>query len=120
MTLKTDKGIFIPNTTFSTPVLFLIFNRPETTQQVFSAIKKAKPPRLYIAADGPRSNYPNEAKECEIARSIATKVDWDCEVKTLFQDQNLGCRLAVRTTVDWCFEQASEGRILGDGCLRWV
>jgi len=114
MTLKTDMGIFIPNTSFSTPVLFLIFNRPETTQQVFSAIKKAKPPRLYVAADGPRSDYPDDAESCEIARSIATNVDWDCEVKTLFRETNLGCGLAVTSAIDWFFEQESEGIILED------
>ena len=114
MTLKTDMGIFIPNTSFSTPVLFLIFNRPETTQQVFSAIRKAKPPRLYVAADGPRSDYPNEDEKCEHSRKIATNVDWDCEVKTLFRERNLGCGLAVTNAIDWFFEQESEGIILED------
>ena len=114
MTLKTDRGIFIPNTSFSTPVLFLIFNRPDTTQQVFSAIREAKPPRLYVAADGPRSDYPDDAESCEIARSIATNVDWDCEVKTLFRETNLGCGLAVTSAIDWFFEQESEGMILED------
>ena len=114
MTLKTDKGIFIPNTSFSTPVLFLIFNRPDTTQQVFSAIREAKPPRLYVAADGPRSDYPDDAESCEIARSAATNVDWDCEVKTLFRERNLGCGLAVTSAIDWFFEQESEGMILED------
>ena len=54
------------NIPLTTPVLFLIFNRPETTEQVFSAIKKALPLRLYIAADGPRSEYPDEANNCKI------------------------------------------------------
>ena len=99
------------------PVLFLIFNRPETTIQVFSAIKKAQPNRLYIAADGPRPEYPDEVNHCKIARTIATNVDWDCEVKTLFRDQNLGCRLAVSQAIDWFFEQEPEGIILEDDCL---
>ncbi len=114
MTLNTIKSTFVTDITLTSPVLFLIFNRPETTQQVFSAIKKAKPPRLYVAADGPRSDYPNEAESCEIARSIATKVDWDCEVKTLFRETNLGCGLAVTSAIDWFFEQESEGIILED------
>ena len=114
MTLNTIKSTFVTDITLTSPVLFLIFNRPETTQQVFSAIKKAKPPRLYVAADGPRSDYPNEAESCEIVRSIATNVDWDCEVKTLFRETNLGCGLAVTNAIDWFFEQESEGIILED------
>jgi len=88
--LNTVKSTFVTDITLTAPVLFLIFNRPETTQQVFSAIREAKPPRLYVAADGPRSDYPNEDEKCEHSRKIATNVDWDCEVKTLFRDQNLG------------------------------
>ena len=107
--MNTVKSTFVTDITLTAPVLFLIFNRPETTQQVFSAIKKAKPPRLYIAADGPRSDYPNESENCEIARSAATNVDWDCEVKTLFRERNLGCGLAVTSAIDWFFEQESEG-----------
>ena len=108
MTFKTDKGTFVHNASFTTPVLFLTFNRPETTIQVFSAIKKAQPNRLYIAADGPRSEYPDEENHCKIARTIATNVDWDCEVKTLFRDQNLGCRLAVSQAIDWFFGEEQE------------
>ena len=112
--MNTIKSTFVTDKTLTSPVLFLIFNRPETTQQVFSAIRKAKPPRLYVAADGPRSDYPNEAESCEIVRSIATKVDWECEVKTLFRETNLGCGLAVTSAIDWFFEQESEGIILED------
>lgn len=99
------------------PVLFLIFNRPETTNQVFSAIRKAKPTHLYVAADGPRSDYSNEAEDCELARSIATNVDWKCKVNTLFRDQNLGCRLAVSQAIEWFFEKEPEGIILEDDCV---
>ena len=115
--MNTIKSTFVTDITLTSPVLFLIFNRPETTQQVFSAIRKAKPPRLYVAADGPRSDYPNEDEKCEHSRIIAKNVDWDCEVKTVFRDQNLGCRLAVSQSIYWFFEQEPEGIILEDDCL---
>ena len=76
------------------PVLFLIFNRPGTTALVMETIREARPPRLYVAADGQRDR-PGEAERCEEARRIATAVDWPCEVQTLFRDHNLGCREAV-------------------------
>ena len=101
----------------TTPVLFIVFNRPYTTKQVFSAIKKAKPLRLYISADGPRPEFTHEAEICKSVREIATNVDWDCEVKTLFHDQNLGCRLAVSQAIEWFFEQEPEGIILEDDCV---
>jgi len=99
------------------PVLFLIFNRPDTTQRVFAAIRQAKPARLFVAADGPREDRPGEAEKCARARSIIENVDWDCKVVTLFREKNLGCRKAVSSAIDWFFENVEEGIILEDDCL---
>lgn len=99
------------------PILFLVFNRPDTTARVFDAIRAAQPTRLYIAADGPRADRPGEAERCAEVRRIATAVDWPCEVKTLFRDRNLGCRLGVGTAIDWFFEHEPEGIILEDDTL---
>ena len=115
--MPTQQINFITPNALATPVLFLIFNRQDTTKQVFSAIRRAQPSRLYIAADGPRPEFIDEAKHCESAREVATNVDWDCEVKTLFRENNLGCRLAVSDAIDWFFEQEPEGIILEDDCL---
>lgn len=102
----------------STPILFLIFNRLDNTKKVFDVIKKVRPPRIYIAGDGPRADRPGEAEKVQAVRNhVVRHVDWDCEVKTLFRDENLGCRLAVSTAIDWFFDQETEGIILEDDCL---
>lgn len=100
-----------------TAVLFMVFNRPDTTMRVFNAIRKARPSRLYVAADGPRVGREGEAELVQRVRKIATTVDWPCEVKTLFRDQNLGCKLAVSGAITWFFENEEEGIILEDDCL---
>lgn len=101
----------------NTPVLFLVFNRPGPTRRVMDAIRQARPPRLYIAADGPRTNKEGEAALTSEVREIATSVDWPCEVHTLFRDRNLGCRTAVSSGIDWFFDHEEEGIILEDDCL---
>ncbi len=98
-------------------VLFLIFNRPQTTARVFEEIRKARPSRLYVAADGPRATRPGEDERCAITRRIATAVNWPCEVQTLFREENLGCKNAVSSAIDWFFEHEEEGIILEDDCL---
>lgn len=103
------------NKQLSTPVLFLIFNRPNTTKKVFNKIRSVKPSRLYIAADGPRNNIENS--KCGKVRKIATNVDWECEINTLFRDKNLGCKHAVSSALDWFFEHEDMGIILEDDCL---
>jgi hypothetical protein len=103
------------NYTAKSAVLFLIFNRPDTTHQVFAQIKKAAPSRLYIAADGPRDDH--DLTLCKEARSVIHHIDWDCSVKTLFRSENAGCKVSVSSAIDWFFQQEPEGIILEDDCL---
>ena len=100
-----------------TAVLFLVFNRPDTTKQVFEAIRQAKPPRLYVAADGARPSREGEAERVAQVRQIATAVDWPCELKILFREKNLGCKMAVSGGIDWFFQNEDQGIILEDDCL---
>ena len=98
-----------------TPVLFLVFRRPDTTARVFDAIRRARPPRLYVAADGPRNA--TDAAACAASRRAATQVDWPCELHTRFRDSNLGCRAAVSDALSWFFSREEEGIVLEDDCL---
>ena len=41
---------------FTTPVLFINFNRPDTTRVVFEEIRKIKPAKLFVVADYPRED----------------------------------------------------------------
>lgn len=99
------------------PVLFLVFNRPEETERVFARIRDQRPGRLFVASDGPRADRPGEAELVVRTREIATRVDWPCEVRTLFREQNLGCGRAVSEAITWFFGQVEEGIILEDDCL---
>lgn len=101
----------------NTAVLFLIFNRPDTTRVVFEAIRQARPPRLYVAADGPRTGRDGERKRCEEVRRITTTVDWPCEVKKLFRDENLGVMYSCVNAINWFFDNEEEGIVLEDDVL---
>lgn len=105
------------NYSCKSPVLLLIFNRPDTAHMVFNAIKAVKPPKLYIAADGPRKDRVNESELCKQARSIVEMIDWDCQVETLFRTENLGCKEAIASAVTWFFDKEEEGIVLEDDCL---
>jgi len=45
-------------------VLFIVFNMPEITEQVFDSIKKVQPKQLFIASDGPRPDKPEDIENC--------------------------------------------------------
>ena len=109
---------FIPIKPLETAVLFVVFNRLDTTKQVFEAIQKAEPPRLYIAADGANENKQGEAEKVQAVRDyIMQNIDWECEVSTLFRDRNLGCKYAPAGAISWFFENEEQGIILEDDCL---
>ena len=100
-----------------TPVAFIIFNRADTTERVFEAIAKARPPKLLVIGDGARDNRLGEADRVAATRAIIDRVDWECEVLTNFSERNLGCKRRVSSGIDWVFEQVEEAIILEDDCL---
>lgn len=102
---------------FSTPILLLIFNRPDATARVFDQIRSHKPKRLFIAADGPRQGNAEDVDNCRLAREVVATIDWDCDVATLYHDKNLGCGLAPATAITWFFNHVEQGIILEDDCL---
>ena len=99
------------------PVLFLVYKRPEVTQTVFNAIRAARPAKLFVGADGPKENRPDDIPKIAAVRRIVQNVDWPCEVKHLFQERNVGSKVAESTAISFFFDQVEEGIILEDDCL---
>ena len=98
------------------PVLLIVFNRPELTVRVMDVLREHQPTRLYIAGDGPRPDR-SEADLVAATRATALDVDWPCEVHTLFQDVNLGCRFGVQAALDWFYSEVDEGIVLEDDVI---
>jgi hypothetical protein len=105
------------NHIFKTPILFLIYKRPDTTARVFEILRKVQPKHLFVAADGPVSEKLGEQESCEEARNMITNIDWGCDIKKLFRQKNLGCKIAVSSAITWFFDNVEEGIILEDDCL---
>lgn len=99
------------------PILFIVFNRPENTYKVFESIRKAKPKRLYIVADGPRLSHPEDAAKCAEVRKIVSHIDWECELFTDFKDENVGVEYNIKKGLDWFFSREKYGMVLEDDCL---
>lgn len=103
--------------TIETPILFTIYNRPDKAALVFKEIRKVKPKKLFVSADGPKEHVPGDAGRCRESREIIDRIDWDCDVKTNFSEKNRGCKLAITGAVDWFFNNVEEGIILEDDCV---
>lgn len=86
--------------TLTTPITFIFFNRPDTTMQVFSCIREAKPKKLYLVSDGPRANRNGEKEIVEqLRKTVEDAVDWECEVHRDYADANMGCHKRMRSGI---------------------
>ena len=102
----------------TTPVAFIIFNRPDTAVQVFEEIRKAKPEKLYIISDAAREGRTEEAekvKECR--QAIENMIDWPCEVKKNYAETNMGCKMRVSSGISWALENEDRIIILEDDVI---
>lgn len=100
-----------------TPVVLIIFNRPDLTKQVLEQIEKARPSQLFIISDGPRTSKRGEQELVRQARKVVENISWPCKVKRKYSDKNLGCRKSVSSGLDWVFSQVDRAIILEDDCV---
>lgn len=103
--------------TLRAPVALFAFNRPETTAQVFAAIRAARPSRLFLVCDAPRADRPGERERCAAVRTLLENVDWPCAVERQYADENMGCRRRISSGIDWVFSRTEEAIFLEDDTL---
>jgi hypothetical protein len=95
----------------------LAFNRPDTTRRVLDALLQARPSKVFFAVDGPRASRSADAEAVREVQQLGRSLGGHCEVRTLFRDANLGCKVAVSEAIAWFFSQVEEGIILEDDCV---
>ena len=98
------------------PVALIFFNRPEPLKQVFDAIRKAKPTKLFLIQDGARESRPNDEINIEKCKDIVANIDWECEVHRNYSEVNLGCGMRIYSGISWCFEHVDRLCIIEDDC----
>jgi len=101
-----------------TPVLLIVFNRPNETRIVIDAIRAISPKYLFIAQDGPRKNNKYDQNAVIAVRKVIDEqVNWPCVIKTLYQEENLGCGYGPAKAITWFFSNVDQGIILEDDCV---
>lgn len=104
-------------TQFTTPILLNVFNRPQETHQLLEIIQKVKPTRLFVHCDGPRPGNEKDVHYIkEVHRLVDECVTWPCELKKLYEPENLGCGRGPASAMTWFFSNVDEGIILEDDC----
>lgn len=99
-----------------TPILLIIFNRPDKVRTLVDTLRTVRPTKLFIAADGPRLDAPTDIERCRLAREAISEIDWPCEIQTRFDDKNTGADHGPEKAINWFFEHVEEGVVLEDDC----
>ena len=97
-----------------TPVLLLVYNRPEQTLRVLQRLKECGVTTIFVSGDGPKSKddriKTDGVKSCvNRFSSIISNVQ--------FLEKSEGCKKAVITGINWFFDNVEEGIILEDDCM---
>jgi hypothetical protein len=96
------------------PVVLVLFNRAECLGRVVEALRRTRPKRLFLVADGPRPGHPDEGEACRRARAVVEAVDWAADLRWRIAEVNIGCDRAVPEGLDWVFDQVAEAVVLED------
>lgn len=99
------------------PVLVIAFNRPDHLRVLLDRLREVRPQHVFVAIDGARDGRPDEAERVQACRDLVAAIDWTSDVRTLFQDSNLGCGMGVSTAISWFFSQVDAGIILEDDII---
>ncbi len=95
-------------------VLIIFFNRPATLRHVFDAVRKARPARLFLYQDGSRGERDDDNTAACRAIVADSEIDWECDVRRLYQTRNFGCDPSEYLAQAWAFSQTDKLIVLED------
>jgi hypothetical protein len=103
---------------FDIPVVLLVFNRPNVTEELVRKLEFIRPSKLYVVADGPRESRQDELELCLKTRQVIENgISWKCEIHKKYSEYNLGCGISVSSGLNWVFEHEEYAIILEDDCI---
>ena len=99
-------------------VAILTFNRIHTTKKLLELMKIIKPSRMYVIIDAPRKNRDGEVEQVNAVKQLfENEINWNCEVKKNYAEENMGTCMRQYTGFSWVFENEEQAIILEDDCI---
>lgn len=99
------------------PILLVGFNRADLIEKNLSNILAVNPEKIYISIDGPRLNRPNDIPAIGKVRNIIDNLNIQCELHTVFHEENLTCRGNVTSAISWVLQHEPYVIVLEDDVI---
>lgn len=105
---------------YEIPVVLVIFNRPTLAKRQFEILKKIRPEKLYLIADGARNDNAGERENVHATRAVFGNIPWSCDVVRIYAEQNMGCDRRIVTGLNEVFAKEERAVILEDDCIPHI
>lgn len=99
------------------PVVLLVYNRPELTRRVLDVVEQARPGKLYVVCDGPVPHDVDDKNRVSETRALFADLAWKCEVVRIYSDHNLGLKKRIVSGLTEVFTTTDRAVILEDDCV---
>ena len=102
-----------------TPVLVIGYNRPDFLEKTLESVAAARPSKVYVVIDGPKSDSAEDKIKVIDCQVIAKKFEKDFEILTkfYFRENNTGSAVNILSALHWFFSQEEFGAIIEDDCI---
>ena len=101
---------------FDIPIVLITFNRPELVRQQLERLRRVKPEKIFFVSDGARQGK-GEDELVQQTRNLVNTIDWQCDIETIYAENNLGCDERVVSALNFVFSKVEQAVILEDDCL---
>jgi hypothetical protein len=98
-------------------VVLAVYNRPGYTARSVPAVAAAHPSKLFVVADGPKRDAPDDPDKCAAVLDEIHRIDWPGEVFWNVASGNLGSRKRMQSGLAWVFEHVDSAIIVEDDCI---
>jgi hypothetical protein len=99
------------------PVALFVYNRPAILAKTLAEIAKIRPSKLYVFADGPKPNDPDDSLKCEEVKTLLKKFNLPCNTVQIYNSKNKGLRNQIEEKLTFLFSREDAAVVLEDDCL---
>jgi hypothetical protein len=100
-----------------TPILLMVYIKPETTLKVIKRLREVKVPKIYVSINIPLRNKKSEIKKNKKVIEIIKTIDWNCKIILKKRKNYVDSYTSYKEAINWFFKNEKEGIILEDDTL---
>ena len=97
-----------------TPVLLMVYIKPETTIKVVEKLKEINARKIYVSINIPPDNNTKDIKKNLEVKKIIQNINWNCKIFIKLRKKHVSAYISYRDAINWFFKKEKEGIVLED------